>query len=706
MSQLRFYPILLIAVLIPISTRAQIQQPDAPARIEIEVEGKAIDETKAAETKKKDDWIELSSKNFLAAGDADLEDLRQAVSEAELFRSRFAGLFPRANGPSSVPTRIVVFRDRKSIRQFGPLNERETVSDKPYFRPGRDVNYLVLAAGDFYSHDMIREFVRQLARDSISPVPLWFQEGMAEYFSTYELSRLGSDRVLRLGLDDYKQDLHEKKLIPLSALFSVSREDFESMDSETKKFFSAESCALFDYLLVSRRLTSTLRMINDMAEGKPAAQSFRDAFKLNLLTFEENFRRQIQFSKLMGWSSGFAGFSMEPGKSVIRVLYGRGVWAIPTVFDSVRDAVESLPVQLLTEAQTEAYRGDILLHNNRLDEAELRLRKAIELDGKLAIAFLSLGAVKAAQNDYEQARDYIEKTLLVDPSNYLAHFQTAAFIRKKAMDSNLDLTKPQLWEMHVALTRAIQLAPEYVDTSELLALTIRLLHEDPAVSSRLLVDGLRRSPGRESLLMEMARAAAENGEKATAGWTLQRLIFSGNTDGRMKQDARDLLERLNLTAAQKAAFRNFSGDSNPREVDPGFTVRIASKKDRLSLAKSEDKGTFVRGLLMNVDCSKGLTLYIWTGTPPLRPANPNGPNRDPNASPPDQRMENLHTDSPNRIDWVSDDGQPVHAVACGKAAYPYTPVVITYKPGRKGLMMGEPFVVEFLRLPINIETIR
>jgi hypothetical protein len=64
----------------------------------------------------------------------------------------------------------------------------------------------------------------------------------------------------------------------------------------------------------------------------------------------------------------------------------------------------------------------------------------------------------------------------------------------------------------------------------------------------------------------------------------------------------------------------------------------------------------------------------------------------------DERIENLHTDTPERVDWVTDTGQTLNFIGCG-----VTPirglVAITYRPARKGLTMGEPVVVEILNLP-------
>jgi len=667
------------------SVSAQDPQPvDSKIQIQVDVNGRAIDDSTAARTKKKTDWIELRSRNFVVVGDANLDDIRLAASEAELFRDRFAQLFPRAKELSSVPTRIVVFRDKQSLKQFGPLDEAGASSDQPYFRQNSDINYLVLTSGNHLSHDIMRGLVREFVRDSINPVPLWFQEALGEYFTSFKIGRLGNDRVVKMGLDEYKQKLNEKQLMPLSFLFTVSPDDFDAMNPDTKKFFVSESCSLFEYLLQNRRITATLKMINDMADGKPVAQSFRNAFKLSLPIFEENFRRDIKVSKMKGWRVTFTGLSLDPNKRIILILWGRGTLKLPVNFDTIRAQMEILPVRLLTEAQTETYRGDLLFHSNRLDDAESHLRHAIELDGSLSAAYASLGAVKSEQQDYASAQDFIDKALRADPENYLSYYYDAALIRRQARESGVNASDDALKEMSAALTRSVKIAPEFVETTELLAETQRIMHGDLSASTKLLLTGLKRAPGRESLLMEMAKTAAEAGQKPTAGWILQRLILSVSADDRMKQEARDFLNQLNLTPEQRTEVGGITVGDSGNDAVQGFSVRLVSKDDRKRLAKIEkaqNPGKVVRGRITKVDCSKGMTIYIRIGTPGI-----------------DERIENLHSDTPERIDWVTDNGETIEFIACGETKIGGS-AAITYTPKRKGLMMGEPMVVEMLRLP-------
>jgi tetratricopeptide (TPR) repeat protein len=645
------------------SPQAQ-QNQDPQFQIQIDVTGKT------GKVKSADQWGELRSKNFVVVGDADEKDLKTTASELELFRSDFAGLFPRGAQTSSVPTRIVVFRDRKSLRTYRPPSDEP--SEEAYFTEGVELNHIVMAAGEKPSRAIMRGYSRVLLRDSISPVPLWLETGILEYFSAYKLTRLGEDRIVKLGIDEYK-GISEKNLLPLSILLTIDRESLQQMDAQIQKTFTAESCLLFQYLLQTRRLTAAVRMTNAVAEGRPLDQAFRDAFKLPMVSIQENLRNQVKMSKFGGWALLMEGFTLDPEKQYIRITWSQSFKTMPVTFDEVRAAAEALPMKILSNAEADIYRGDLQLHNGRPADAEDLFRRAVREDPSNAAAFASLGFAQALQKNFTEAYSSLDRARILDPrGNGLGYFYTALVIRYEATESKQPLTRPQLDDMEAALHDAVDVMPELVAATEMLADISVMNRRNPNTSMKLLIDALRRSPGKESLLLTLARVSTAGGDKISAGWMLQRLIISGSATRQQKDQARSLLAQLNLTPEQKTAFGDF-------KIDESYSARRQTAPTRADIkaASASSKETrVVRGYLSEVKCSKGLTLYIRLGTAGV-----------------DARTENLHSDSGD-VDWVSDSGEALEAVKCDKM---WVPTAITYRPKRKGLTMGEPLIVEFCR---------
>jgi tetratricopeptide (TPR) repeat protein len=634
-----------------------------------------VDVTLSVPNKKKEDWLELRSTNFLAVGDADEKDLRLAVSELELFRRQFALLFPRAKGTSSVPVKLVVLRDGQTAMQFRPAGDE--ASGEGYVKSGTDTYYVVMRSGEKLSSAMIREYVKLLSKDGITPVPLWFQTGLSEYFGAYKLYRYGKDdRVIKFGLDEYKNKPGEKNLIPLETLFTLTPETLEAQDRSSRELFRTQSCVLFAYLLQTRRLLAAQRLINAMAEGQPVAKSFRDIFKLSIPTFEENLRRNIKAAKNDGWFVTFVGFSLDSKKRWIRIPWGRDSLQIPTNPDLIRDDINSTPARLLNDAEAQFARGDLLLHIGRAAESETYFRKAIDLDSELAPAYSGLGMAKAKQGQFEPARQLLNKAVELDPANAFARYYSAFLTRLEFDLGDRPVSASELRTMKEDLAESVLLAPEFVETSEKLAEAHLLLRDDLNAAIRLLIDGMRRSPGRESIMLTLARVAAAGGEVSSAGWMLQRIIASGSPDTTMKQTAQTLLASLRLSDEQLGEFSDFVDES--RKGGKGIDVRKVIK-ERGQRPKGTPEEKYVRAALVNVDCSKGLTLHLLMGKRDV-----------------DERTENVFAESADDIDWVTDTGEETEAVACGTT---YRRVAVTYRSERKGLRMGIALVVQFITLP-------
>src|SRR5206468_89723 len=65
--------------------------------------------------------------------------------------------------------------------------------------------------------------------------------------------------------------------------------------------------------------------------------------------------------------------------------------------------VRSLKTTVLSEAESEYYLGDLLLHIDRLADAEIHLKNALSKDASLVPAQASFGILRVRQRDYDEA---------------------------------------------------------------------------------------------------------------------------------------------------------------------------------------------------------------------------------------------------------------------------------------------------------------
>src|SRR5688572_18690806 len=76
-----------------------------------------------------DVWTRIDSPNFEFIGNAPEADIRQVASRLERFRAALRSIFPQFPGNSGKKTRVVVFKDPDSFRNFKPKRSDGTPDD-------------------------------------------------------------------------------------------------------------------------------------------------------------------------------------------------------------------------------------------------------------------------------------------------------------------------------------------------------------------------------------------------------------------------------------------------------------------------------------------------------------------------------------------------------------------------------------------------
>src|SRR5688572_3838219 len=135
----------------------------------------------------KDKWVSVRSKNFFLIGNASEKEIREVGTRLEQFREVFSRLFTKANFSSPVPTTVVVFKSDKSYAPF-----KSNPNTAGYFQPGQDVNYITLTTEVRGEQDpftvIFHEYTHLLVNNNSANVPTWFNEGLAEYYSTVKVT--------------------------------------------------------------------------------------------------------------------------------------------------------------------------------------------------------------------------------------------------------------------------------------------------------------------------------------------------------------------------------------------------------------------------------------------------------------------------------------------------------------------------------------
>jgi len=140
-------------------------------------------------------WTKVVSKNFTLIGNADEREIREVAARLEQFHEIFSRLSGNLRTLAHVPTTVVVFRTEESFRPYKPLYRGQPADATGFFQSGADTNYITLStehsAGEAY-RIIFHEYVHLLVNNTMGDVPAWFNEGLAEYYSTFDANNDGA----------------------------------------------------------------------------------------------------------------------------------------------------------------------------------------------------------------------------------------------------------------------------------------------------------------------------------------------------------------------------------------------------------------------------------------------------------------------------------------------------------------------------------
>ncbi len=349
----------------------------------------------------KENWLNISSKNFILISNTSEKQAVKVATMLEQFRHTIATLLPETNIRTALPTKVILFDSHSSFHPFKPKYKgkiRDNVGG--YFFNNGDQSYIALttdAGGEQFYEVIFHEYQHFVIGNNLRNAPLWLNEGMAEYYSTFKPKDDGRQVMIGSPIGRHVGTLRNKVLIPLPKLVTVDHKSPEYNEGSRAGVFYAESWAFVHYLMLAdegRHRPQLSQFINLLNNGKPVEENFQQAFQTDFKTMESN---------LLNYISKFT-FPAE--------LY---------TFPEQLSFSKEMQVSALPEPQAETQLAELLLRSGRLDEAEPRLAKAVEKEPDCGQCQVMLGALRYRQYRFDEARTHLNKGLTLDPQNHLAH---------------------------------------------------------------------------------------------------------------------------------------------------------------------------------------------------------------------------------------------------------------------------------------------
>ena len=488
----------------------------------------------------RDTWRSVRTNNLLVIGNAEPDKLRQVAVWLEFFHSAFGRLVSRNVLDSSVPTTVVVFRDDASFVPFKPLYQGRPANIAGFFQPGDDVNYIAMSLDPRLRDPFsvaFHEYVHLHLRDNVPGVPLWLNEGLAEFYGSLQFS--GNEAVLGAPLP-YIRYLRNEELLPLTTLLSIDTSSPHYNEQDKSGVFYGESWALVHYLMLgggAGRQEQFKRFLHQVGRGDDTAKALEDSFGMTLETIEKELRAYVNRGEL----------------PALRIASGDD----PQTYASYT-AMQRVS---LSEGEANYYLGDLLLHIGRNEDAERYFKQAIALDPGLTPAYAALGQLSIRQKRYAEAKRYLERATS-SPQHYLVHYQYAWILSREAVSptGHINEYSPQTAAvMRDQLSRAIKLAPDFAPAYYLLAL-VDLVTDERLDEAREAAEKARRlSPEKSAYALLLAQIHARRSDAAAARNLLEPL--TRDSDASVRNEAQSLLDSLNNPGANRSAATSRSGSA-------------------------------------------------------------------------------------------------------------------------------------------------
>lgn len=533
-------------------------------------------------------WIRLQSPNFLLLGDVSAHDLQQVAERLEQFREALGVALPNAILTTPTPTTVLVFETRESYEPLKPRYQGNTRKVAGFFQPGQAVNYVTvtLEGGLENLGTIYHEYVHLLI-NTIGEVPLWLNEGLAEYYRTFQMNDWGDYAILGSIQKDHVRLLRQQ-FVPLQTIVAVDKQSPLYNETTKASIFYAESWALVHYLILGEEQKFANR-VSAFASALEKTQSLDDAARSAL---------------------GVSAADLENG---VRRHIGREVLPTQSFAYSARTArLPAIQPSPVSEADVHATLGDLLLQMDRRDEAKAELAAALALDDSHGPAHASLGVLDFREGRWDVSRAHFERAVASSTANFLCHYYYGVALSRTTRTAGTP-GPDDLAAMERTFRRAIELNPSFADAYAQLASVVGRTSQRTQEAVDLMLEALKRAPGREEYLLGLGMLLSNRPDLTEARQVLKALAARAS-DTTVRGQAQTRLDQIVEFEKQRTELETRTSTTIDRPHGPSTTVHVPTGESPalvLKLRVPKPGETRYSGQLTNIECGRrGVVLVI------------------------------------------------------------------------------------------------
>ena len=487
-------------------------------------------------------WVRVDTPHFVVFGQASEKTTAAVATEFERFRDAIGRVLPLAVVESPVPTIVVLFDTQANLAPYAPRFNGKPIELAGYFQGTETDNVIALSLEkrDEALRIVFHEYTHLVISGTARRMPIWVNEGLAEYDSTFEMRQDGRGGVSGTPIVSHLLLLQQHQMLTIDELIGVDRDSPLYQEGDRRSVFYAQSWALVHMMVSSRgpRADAFERYLALCTQGAEPRAAWRQAFgKADVL------------AELKSYLRAFAMTGMAYRFDQIK--------APPTV--------ASVP----SPADVETAKA-ILLRTTDPEDAARRLEKAAAGQAPPPLARAVLGLLKVETNPGAAEQLLLGATR--DPADWLAQYYAAAGLALLVSGSTLESDRPRIDAARAALRVVMNAKPELAHPHALMAFVT-----DPQESIVSAARARAMAPGRSDYAYIEAQARANSREFVRARELLAPLLMASQPR-EVQERARALIEEIAaMERSERSADPLRVGDPPDRTSDNGWRALLAGE---------------------------------------------------------------------------------------------------------------------------------
>jgi hypothetical protein len=586
-------------------------------------------------------WLEIHSTHFTVITDAGDKKGKEVALRFEQMRASFAILMMKDRLNQPVPLTILAFKNDKDYYQSAPLRQEQPIGAPGFFVPGEDQNFIVLNLFEVEPWRAVaHDFAHLMLNYNYPPVEGWFDEGMAEYFSSIRIDnsqvQIGGDPELNpIYTEDILENQREAHNPPKSLtellsgqvwlalpdLFTMQHDASGYNEATHHTLFYAQSWMIVHYLLHEKKLPETGTYF-DLVENQhvPVEEAVQKTYGMTPAQFDQavktyfhsltplftalddskqpkaspNPAQPYQFPTPVG-AGDSAILSKPVRESDAKAIIGEIKVRIPE-----RRAVALQELQVLATTPDPAVKPDEK-KNPKSDDAQLIAATGNE------IAHRALAWDHLQHDEFDAAAEELSDAAVLNQRDMWIRYDLALLKYKAAAAKHADIQG--LPNMIQDLRAVLEWYPEFANAYDMMGVA-RLEGGGTVSAMQAARAAIQLSPRNQEYLYHLAKIYVEDKKWDAARTLLDRLKTSSNPQ--VAAESRDQLSKLaneqkyGLSAASVGGSGKLAPQPSPFDILEQDAAKRAAQAQAAPTSGTADKRPpkFLQGRLVDVDCSQ------------------------------------------------------------------------------------------------------